>query len=46
VKREVNAAAHSLAKNATRISDSQVWLEESPPCISDIVILEQVAPSL
>jgi hypothetical protein len=42
VKREANLVAHGLAKNATRNFDIQVWLEEPPSCILD-VILEQLA---
>jgi ribonuclease HI len=46
VKREANSAAHGLAKFASRTSDLIVWMEESPSCILDIVILEQLALSL
>jgi hypothetical protein len=40
VKREVNFVAHGLVKNAIRIFMDNVWLEELPNCIHDIVILE------
>jgi ribonuclease HI len=46
VKRDANKAAHELSKFATRNSDSNVWLEESPSCILNTVILEQIALSL
>jgi hypothetical protein len=46
VNREVNFAAHGLAKNAIRIFMDNVWLEELPNCIRDIVILEQLVLSL
>jgi hypothetical protein len=38
--------AHGLAKRATRNPTIQVWPEEPPSCIFDIVILEQLALSL
>ncbi|XP_059440462.1 uncharacterized protein LOC132172916 [Corylus avellana] len=43
IKREANSAAHGPAKCALRSSDTQVWLEEVPSCISEIVFLEQMA---
>ena len=42
-KRKANLAAHGLAKNAIRNPVFQTWLEESPSCIFDVVILEQLA---
>lgn len=46
IRREANVAAHVLAKYAILNFDSHVWLEETPSCILDTVILEQVALSL
>jgi hypothetical protein len=34
-----NSTAHGLAKNVIRIFMDNVWLEEPPSCIYDIVIL-------
>jgi hypothetical protein len=43
--REVNEAAHRLAKvAATDISD-RIWRDQTPHCISDIVLMEQLALS-
>jgi ribonuclease HI len=46
IKREANSAAHGLAKYTTRINESQVWLEDAPTCIFEVVNLEQLALSL
>jgi ribonuclease HI len=42
VKRGANMAAHSLAKGALRQSLEQIWLEDSPVFIHDIVCAEKV----
>jgi hypothetical protein len=41
VKREANSAAHHLAKFALLCPTEQIWMEEIPKCIYDIVLLEQ-----
>jgi hypothetical protein len=40
VKREANSAAHVLAKAAVFYVRDSIWLEETPPPISDIVFRE------
>jgi ribonuclease HI len=45
VKRETNYAAHTLAKEAVNGVIDQIWMEEIPLCIFDIVTLEQIALS-
>ncbi|XP_059450922.1 uncharacterized protein LOC132181699 [Corylus avellana] len=39
-KREANIAAHGLAKEATMFIMDNIWIEEIPICISNIVHLE------
>ena len=46
VKREANLAADGLAKHAIMSVDTHVWPKESPSCILNVVILEQMALSL
>lgn len=46
VKREVNAAANTLAKEASKSPIEKVWIEETPTCISHIVNLELIVLSL
>jgi hypothetical protein len=43
VKREGNSAAYGLAKVAIKHVIDQVWMEDFPSCISNIVLLEQIA---
>jgi ribonuclease HI len=43
VRRTANFAANTLAKAALRFSSEAIWLEEIPPCIAEIVSLEQSA---
>ena len=45
VSREGNNAAHSLSKFATRNIVDKQWLHDSPNCILDIIMMEQVALS-
>lgn len=42
VKREVNSAAHYLAKDALLFNLDRVWMEECPQCIVSIISLEQL----
>jgi hypothetical protein len=42
--RELNYAAHGLAKEASGFCLDRVWLEETPSCISDVVLREQIVP--
>jgi ribonuclease HI len=45
VNREANEAAHGLARAAiTNVSD-RFWRDSTPNCISDIVLMEQLALS-
>ena len=46
VKQEANEAVHGLAKEASRGSMDNVWIEETPICISHIVNLERDTLSL
>jgi hypothetical protein len=46
VRREANQAAHGLAKAATSTSIDRIWIEETPYCISNIVIVELFAMSI
>ncbi|XP_059436514.1 uncharacterized protein LOC132169501 [Corylus avellana] len=43
VKRNSNKAAHGLAKEAVRKCIDNIWMEEMPPCISDILAIERTA---
>jgi hypothetical protein len=43
VKRTTNQAAHWLAKEATKNCIDNIWMEETPLCISNIVDLELLA---
>nr|XP_023923041.1 uncharacterized protein LOC112034451 [Quercus suber] len=45
VKRNGNSVAHSLAKNALRIPDSQVWMEDVPSHITSILDLDGIVSS-
>jgi hypothetical protein len=38
VKKDANSAAHILAKEAGRHANEQIWMEEIPNCILNIVI--------
>jgi hypothetical protein len=38
VKRSANEAAHHLAKLALHSSEKQVWYDERPNCIHEIVL--------
>lgn len=40
VRRDANKVAHSLAKSALLISDYIVNIEDSPPCITDLLVNE------
>ena len=40
VKREANGAAHGLAKEASRSIMDIIWIEETPACIPNTVLLE------
>jgi hypothetical protein len=40
VRRTGNATAHGLAKAAILRNNEQIWMEETPPCIKDIVHVE------
>ncbi len=42
VNRESNSAAHRLAKPAIKHVIDKVWIEEIPPSICDIVVLENM----
>jgi hypothetical protein len=44
IPRELNSAAHVLAKEASSHCLDHVWLEETPYSISDIVLREHVSP--
>lgn len=44
VPRELNSAAHVLAKEASLHCLDHVWLEETPSGISDVVLREHVCP--
>jgi hypothetical protein len=44
-KREANEAAHRLAKRAISNVNDRIWRNQIPDCISDIVLMEQAAPS-
>jgi ribonuclease HI len=44
VHRELNGAAHALAKVAAEQKKNMEWLEESPVCISNIIDREMVCP--
>jgi ribonuclease HI len=44
VKREANSAAHVLAKTAVFYVRDSIWLEETPPPVSDIVLRESLGP--
>jgi hypothetical protein len=41
VKRNLNGAAHQLAKVALSMRDAHVCLEETPHCIYDIIVVER-----
>ena len=43
VKREAKSAAHGLAKVVLRSSAELIWMEETPPCVNDIVVVERCA---
>ena len=45
VKRNDNKVAHSLAKNALRILDLQVWMEDIPSHIISILDLDVTVSS-
>lgn len=42
VYRQANIAAHSLAKHALALNSEMVWLEECPPFILHVVIVEKL----
>jgi len=44
VSRALNEAAHTLAKSAAAYFCDDVWLEDIPPCIFDIVTKDQRIP--
>jgi hypothetical protein len=44
VSKDLNSATHILAKEASRLCLDHVWLEETPNCIHNVVIREQVVP--
>jgi hypothetical protein len=43
VKREGNSAAYDLTKVTIKHVINQVWMKDFSSCISDIVLLEQIA---
>jgi hypothetical protein len=43
IHREGNTVVHCLAKRAVGEETEQIWLEETPCCIQDIVLLERLA---
>jgi ribonuclease HI len=43
--REANEAAHRLAKAAAMNISDMIWRDQTPHCISDIVLMEQLALS-
>jgi hypothetical protein len=45
-KRGANRAAHGLAKEALQSDIDKIWMEDYPPCISQIVVSECEALSL
>ena len=45
VKRNGNRVAHSLAKNALRIPDFQIWMEDVPSHIISILDLDVTVSS-
>jgi ribonuclease HI len=46
IKRELNMAAHRLAKEASKKFSEKVWLEETPNSIIDLINLERLALAL
>ena len=40
VYRETNRAAHNLASFALGIIDELIWLEETPPPLGSVIVLE------
>ena len=36
-KREANQVAHTLACNAIHVDTEMAWIEEIPPCVSDVI---------
>ena len=43
IKRGANGATHELAKEVIRRDSDNIWMEEYPPCISQIVVSEHEA---
>jgi hypothetical protein len=43
VKKELNEPVHRLAMIAENAGVANIWMEETPHCIDDIVVLEQAA---
>ena len=41
-KREANRVAHTLARNAIHIDTELAWIEEIPPCVSDVIRIDAV----
>ena len=41
-KRETNQVAHTLARNAIHADTEIVWIEEIPPCVSDVIRLDDL----
>ena len=46
VYRNSNIAAHVLARHACNVSDSIVWVEDTPPMISDQVCMDVLSSGL
>jgi ribonuclease HI len=44
--REGNKAAHALSKIATTAVANKLWINETPDCIHDIILMEQHALSI
>lgn len=44
MKRETNSAAHVIAKADVVRGRDSIWLEETPPQVSDIVFREPLRP--
>ena len=36
-KREASQVAHTLARNAIHFDIEMAWIEEIPPCVSDVI---------
>jgi hypothetical protein len=41
-RREGNKAAHALSKLATKAVVNKLWINETPNCINDVILIELV----